>query len=416
MVEWLASPEMRLGLSLILGLLLGAERERRKRERGTAASAGLRTFAIAGLLGGIAQYSGLPYATVAGGLAVAAFAIAGYVVTAPRESDVGQTTEIAMVLTYALGAMAIIAPAVAGTIAIVTTVLLHLRSRLHRFVSETLTDDEVEDALVFLVLAFVVLPLAPDIGMGPYAAINPQRLCRLVLVILGISASAHVAQRLFGVRYGLVASGFASGFISSSGTIAALGIRAKASPNTLHACVAGSLASSMSTVIQYILVISAVDRELVVTLAIPLALALLVAIAGTVAFARRDPEQHNVDDAPVGRAFRWAPALLVGAGSAVTAILAAASGSYAGSTGVVLVSAGSGFVDAHATAASVGTLHHAGQLNLAEARLAIAAAMSTNTVTKIGMAMLASSRAFAFRVAASVTAIAAAMWLGLWLN
>ncbi len=185
MVEWLASPEMRLGLSLILGLLLGAERERRKRERGTAASAGLRTFAIAGLLGGIAQYSGLPYATVAGGLAVAAFAIAGYVVTAPRESDVGQTTEIAMVLTYALGAMAITAPAVAGTIAIVTTVLLHLRSRLHRFVSETLTDDEVEDALVFLVLAFVVLPLVDRASSDPWAT----EIGRLVLLRLADDGS-----------------------------------------------------------------------------------------------------------------------------------------------------------------------------------------------------------------------------------
>jgi hypothetical protein len=102
-------------------------------------------------------------------------------------------------------------PDVAAASTFVVTLVLSFKTTLHRFVRETLTEEEMRDGLLVLIFAFVVLPLAPDVDIGPYQAINPQRIARVVLVVLSIGAGGYVAQRVLGRRYGLLVSGFAAG-------------------------------------------------------------------------------------------------------------------------------------------------------------------------------------------------------------
>lgn len=253
--------------------------------------------------------------------------------------------------------------------------------------------------------------LAPDVGMGPYQAFNPQSLARIVLVVLGIGVAGYYAQRALGQRHGLLVAGFAAGFISSSATIASMGLRAKSDPTTRNAAVAGGLASSVATVVFYAVIIAAVDKTLVVRLALPLGLAALTAVAVTFAFARADGNVRL--DAPAGRAFQWLPALAVGGASVGLAMLGAALGTQLGDASMVVLSAVAGLVDAHATSASVATLHHAGQLSTRSAMLSVVVALSVNTVTKTGMAALSRDLGYALRLSAGVVAIALAAWLGL---
>ena len=253
--------------------------------------------------------------------------------------------------------------------------------------------------------------LAPDVGLGPYQAVNPQSVARIVLVVLGIGAAGYYAQRALGQRHGLLVAGFAAGFVSSSATIASMGLRAKADPSTRNAAVAGGLASSIATVVFYSIIIAAVDVALVARLALPLGLASLAAVAATAAFARVGSGGEG--DAPTGRAFQWLPALLVGGASVVLAIIGAALGEEFGGSSMVLVSGVAGLVDAHATSASVATLHHTGQLDSQSAMLAVVVALSVNTVTKIVMAWLSRDRGYALRLSGGVVAIALAAWLGL---
>jgi uncharacterized membrane protein (DUF4010 family) len=413
-MPWIETPEARIALALIIGLLLGVERERRKRERGHDAVAGLRTFGLAGLLGGLARYSESPYAVAAGALIVGTLVIVGYALDAQRERDAGITTEIALVLTYLLGALAISEPFVAGTSAIVTALLLHFRKALHHFVRDVLREDEVHDGLLFLVFAFIVLPLAPDVHVGPYRAIHPQSIARLVLLITLVSSAGYIAQRALGARLGLVASGFASGFISSSATIGALGLRAKRDVALAAPAAAGAVASSIATVLQYAAIIVAIEPVLLVGLAWPLGLAATAAVAATYVLARAYGAQASgAPDAPRGRPFQVLPALFVGAASALVAVLSAALSSAIGDAGIVVVSGASGLVDAHATAGSVSSLHQAKSIDATTARLAIVAALSSNTGTKIAMAFASGPRPYALRVTAGVLAIACAAWLGL---
>lgn len=412
----LDTPEARLALSLALGLLLGVERERRKKERAHGAIAGLRTFGLVGLLGGLMSYIALPYAVLAGALIVGALIIVGYALDPDRERDRGMTTEVALLLTYVLGALALAEPSTAAIATIGAAALLYFRTRLHVFVNTALLEAEIHDGLLLLVFAFVVLPLAPDADVGPYGAINPQAIARLMFVVTFISAAGYVTQRVVGARWGLVASGFGSGFVSSTATIAALGLHAKQDPSVERSAAAGATASSIATIVQYGTILAALDRALLSYLALPLGLAVAAALAATALLARQAHAAADPQDAPKGRAFQLMPALVVGAGSALVAVLAAAFGDAIGEAGIVLVSSLSGLVDAHATTGALATLHHGQKLAPATAALALLAALSTNTITKLAMAFLAGPRRYALRVAGGVLFIAAAAWAGLLLR
>jgi len=166
---------------------------------------------------------------ITGAIVVAAFALAGYVVNR-GDADPGITTEVAHVVAYVLGVIAIEAPFVAPAVAVVMTWVLALRGELHRLVLRTITERELRELLIFLLVALVGLPIAPDRAMGPYGAVNPQALARLLVVLLAITGAGYVAQRLVNPRLGLAVNGLVSGFVSSSATIAAMSLRARDRP------------------------------------------------------------------------------------------------------------------------------------------------------------------------------------------
>lgn len=256
----------------------------------------------------------------------------------------------------------------------------------------------------------VLLIVAPDVDLGPYGAVNPQRLARIVAAVLAIGGVGYVAQRALGHRDGLVLSGFVAGFVSSTATIAAMGARAQKEPALLRAAVAAATASNIATVIEYFVIVAAVDPGLVGALAPPLGVALVVSIAVTATFARNAPVTAHVEkDEP---SFNAAPALLVAVGSAVVSMAASALEDAIGQSGPVVASAIAGLVDAHSTSGALAAMKLTGRISASTAVLAIVVALSTNAVSKILMAALPGGRAFAVRVAGAVVALVAAAWLG----
>jgi uncharacterized membrane protein (DUF4010 family) len=237
-----------------------------------------------------------------------------------------------------------------------------------------------------------------------------------MLLVTLLGGAGYVAQRVLGARSGMVASGFASGFVSSSATIAALGLRAKQDPTIASAAAAGGIASSIATILQYTAIVAAIDVALLSRLALPLGLAVLAAVVTAVVFARSAAAGGEKPDAPKGRPFQVLPALLVGGGSALIAVLSAALGDALGNAGIVMVSGLSGLIDAHATTGSIAILHRGARVDDQVAVLALIVALSTNTLTKIAMATLSGSRAYARRIAVGVIAIAAMAWLGMLLT
>ena len=86
-----------LAIAAAIGLLIGAERERSK---GAQSIAGIRTFALAAVLGSISAT--IPWAVGAVlVVGVVALVIVGYL--RADTDDTGITTEVALLLTVALG-------------------------------------------------------------------------------------------------------------------------------------------------------------------------------------------------------------------------------------------------------------------------------------------------------------------------
>lgn len=402
---------LNLAVALGIGLLIGAERERRKARQAAHGVAGIRTFALAALAGAVSLMTGGPVllavtTAIAGGLVAAAYWLT------PDREDPGMTTETALILTLLLGALAMREPALAAGLGAVGVILLAARTPLHRFVSQTLTEAEVRDGLVLAGASLIVLPLLPDRAMGPYAALNPHAIWLVVILVLVIGAAGHVAIRTLGARFGLAVAGFSGGFISSAATIGAMGARARLAPDLMPAAAAGAVLSTVATVAQMAALLGAVSLPTLRAMATPLACAGAAAVAygaAVTAIALRRPSRDGYDP---GKAFSLTTALLFAlVVSAVMLISAGLSQSYGG-RGVLAAAGVAGLADTHAAAVSVASLAAAGRLTPGEAVTPILAALTANTLSKTLVAWTAGSRAFALAVTPGLLLVAAAAWLG----
>ena len=256
-----------LGLAAALGggLLIGLERERRKRQRAAGAgrqAAGIRSFTLVALGGGLAQASGMPALVVLGAALVVALAAIAYARSlrlpgvAPESIDPGLTTELALFVTYLVGVLCLVDTALGAGAAVTVATLLAARERLHRFATKALSEAELHDALLLAALALVLLPLAPAEPPAVLAAwlpVAPRTLLLTVVLILALQAAGHVAGRLFGARLGLPLSGLFSGFVSSTATIVAMGGRARAAHEQGDSAAAPTAAALLSTVATWLL-------------------------------------------------------------------------------------------------------------------------------------------------------------------
>lgn len=406
-----------LGLAAALGagLLVGIERERRKGTGPHRALAGVRTFTLAALAGAGTELSGHRVLVVAGAALLVLLAGIGY--WRERSRDPGITTEIALFVTYVIGVIAMSSPVLAAAGAVVITALLASRGSLHRFSVEGLSQAELRDGLVFCGAALVILPLLPDQGAAWLPAVNPRRFWGLVILFMGLQAAGYVALRAVGPRLGLALSGLASGFVSSTATIAALGARARAAPGLRSACVSGALCSTVATVVLLAVVAATVSPDGLRLLGPSLIAGLAAAIGAAGASLRHRPVTAP-DAVPRGRAFNLfyaiGFALLLSGLTAATAYMTNRFGELAVSLGAALA----GFFDVHAAAASaLSVAATTTPLPPAEVVMAVLLAVTTNTVSKLVAAVSTGGLAYGIRVAAGLILVVLAMWAPfLWLR
>lgn len=402
---------LRLAIALGIGLLIGIERERRKGEGPARSVAGIRTFAVAALLGAVSLLLGgeiLLSVVVSGVLLLAAI---GYY---RSTEDPGLTTEIALLLTVLLGALAMGEPVLAAGLGAGVAILLAARSRMHHFARKVLTEGEFNDALMLAAATLVVLPLIPDRYIGPFAAVNPRVAWTIVILMMAIGAAGHIALRLLGPRYGLAVAGFAAGFVSSAATIGSMGERARQTPELLRPAVAGAVLSTVATVVQMTALLAATSLEALRALALPLLFAGVVAVAYGALFMLRTAGEPAPDGGDPGRAFSFRTALLFALTITGVMFVSAAIVAWLGAAGLVPAAGAAGFADAHSIAVSIGSLVAAQKISVAEAVIPILIALSTNTVTKIALAVINGGNRYALQVVPGLLLTIAAAWLG-WL-
>ncbi|MFM8753375.1 MAG: MgtC/SapB family protein [Phenylobacterium sp.] len=388
-------PEFKLLLALGIGLLVGVERERSKGDGPTRGAAGLRTFALTGLVGGVAGLFGQPLLTAVAGLFVAAAAVASY--RRSRPDDPGLTTEVAMFATFLLGVMTADRPQAAVAAGVVMAVLLAARAPLQALVRDVLTQRELMDGLAFAIAALVILPLLPDRAIDPLGVLNPFSLWRLAVVMMGLSALGYIAQRLEGGRRGLFLAGLAGGLVSSTATIAGMARRARETPSLTAPAAAAGVASMLSSMVYMAVLLATLRPQILAALAAPLLLGGGVLLAYSLFLSRGGTPGSGADGAS-GRAFDLTTtAFFVGLVAACT-LLSRLLEIWLWDRGVLAGAAATGLADAYAAALSVTGLAAAGKLTDAVAVLGVLIALVANMLIKAPTAWVLGGPAYGIRV------------------
>lgn len=392
-------------VALAIGLLVGFERER---SHDGSVPAGSRTFALLSLLGAVAAAIN-PWVVVTGLLGVVALMALAYFRTS--DEDPGTTTEIAAIGVYLLGALAYTRPALAVGLAVTVAVLLLSKGRIHRFVRVVVSEIELEDAIKFFVVAFVVLPLLPDRDIGPYGVLNPARVWFLVVLLTGIGWLGYIGVRALGPQRGLLVTGLAGGFASAAATTASMGRLSRTTVDG-RAPLAGALVGSLATFVQLLIVIALVDSAVLRRLWPPvLTAAVALAVVAAVVY-RRATRDADAATLPTGRPFALRPALILAVLLTVALLIARWGAEMFGARGAVLAACAAGFADAHAGAVAAASLAARGDITVNTALLAISAALGSNLLVKCVLAFTAGSRRFGLSFCAGMalpTAVYAAV-------
>lgn len=394
------SSELLPGLAAALGsgLLIGLERERHKQRGVHREPAGLRTFTLASVAGALAQALALPGLVAVTALAITALAAIAYARSAGR--DVGLTRALALLVTCLIGALCVNAPLLGAPAAVVLTALLAARTRLHRFATQVLREEELHDGLLLGALALVVLPLMPQQPLPWLAGMKAYSLMGLMLLMLALQAVGHIALRLAGPQAGLALSGLLSGLVSSTATIAAMGAKARSQPGLRLACAAGAVMSTCATWLQaqamlFVMAPQAAVGVLPVTL---LGAALCGGLGGLLAHRSHRLEQGGAtapDVADHRGPLRLREALLLSLVLSAVAVTVSWAREHFGSTGLYGAVALTAFADVHAPIASLAGLQASGSIDAGQMLGGLLLAFACNSSTRSAAAVLAGGWAFA---------------------
>ncbi len=386
-----------LAVALGCGLLVGLERERRKGRGAEREIAGLRSFAVAALAGALAALLAADWLVGAGLLGIAWLLAA---TQWPRRSqDPGLTTELALLATYLIGALALREAVWAAVAALVLTLLLAARAKLHHFAHRVLREEELHDGLLLAALALLVLPLLPAQGLAVLGGVSPRQLGGLVLLLLSLQALGHVALRLLGARAGLLVSGLFAGLVSSTATVAGFGAQVRQQPANWRPLAAAAVMSTAATWLQTLLMLGPIAPQLARGWAPVAVSGMLVALAAAWMLAPRD----GMPTAPPGRRpLRPREALLLALLlSAVTAGVSFAQ-QHLGELGVLGGALLAGLADAHAALPSLAALASEQRIGPGLLAGALLLALSANSLTRSLVAFGAGGRAYGLAIASAL--------------
>lgn len=387
-----------LATALSVGLLIGTERSWSSRESRDEELAGLRTFGLAGLFGGLAVLAAGAFgdwAWIALCLALALLVVAGYLVESRYSADHGMTTEVALLLTFLLGSLAMTeSRLLAAAVAIVVALLLSLKARLHGALNR-LNENELSGALKLLFISVVLLPALPDQGYGPWQAFNPYTTWWMVVLIAGIGFAAYVAIRLLGTRHGLMVTALLGGIVSSTAMTITL---ARLDADRLRpALAAGLLATSALMFPRVLLEVGVINPALLPQLLAPMATAgAIYALGALFHYLRAAQQPESPAEPPLKNPFELGPALRFAGLLVLILLLVEGAQHWLGDAGVYLVSLLSGLTDVDAITLSLSNSARA-DLSEAVAVRGIFLAALSNSLVKAGLVLFIGGPALAVR-------------------
>ncbi|MGM0589572.1 MAG: MgtC/SapB family protein [Bacteroidota bacterium] len=375
---------IQLGAALAIGMLIGIERGWSGREHDEEERmAGLRTFSLVGLLGGIsAQIS----SSFGGGVLAVALvmisllSIVSYVLDSKRTEDTGNTTEFAMILTFLLGAWANLGYyiyALSTTVVVIT--LLSLKPTLHRWV-RNLETKEIYAGIKLLLISVVLLPLLPNQGYGPWEVLNPYWIWWMVVLISGLSFTGYIAIKKVGNRVGTLVTAITGGLVSSTAVTFSLAQFAKEQPRkTLF--MGGVLISNSIMLIRVPVEVMVVNSSLLQQLWIPISLMFLGMLLGGAWLWRSWNDSDSGPKINLENPLKLSTAIQFGLFLALILVLAEGMKQWFGDQGIYALALVSGLMDVDAITLSLSRLA-LNDISAQVATMGIVIAAVVNTLVK----------------------------------
>lgn len=401
----------RVALALGIGLLIGLERGWRTREAEAGSrTAGIRTFAISGLLGGviglIVQVLGGPNNAAGAVILAAGIAIYAAVITVfsrdenKADGTFSATTAVAGILTVSLGAYAIIGdPRIAAAAAVAGAAILALRDELHGWV-KTITWPELRSGLVLLAMTFIAMPIMPDSPVGPFGGVNPREVWIIAIVLASVSFVGYAGVKYLGASRGVLFSAAVGGLVSSTAVAITNARRAatgEGSPRLLAAGVA------IATAISFLRV-AAIVAVMQPTLLILIGPALMAATTVAVGFGFFTVLRWNSDSIPqkemtFRNPFGFFSVIAFTILLSAMIVLGRALGEGLGAGGAIAGSIAVGLVDVDSVTVAMARLTPY-PLRPEDVAYAILAAVASNILSKVAIGAVAGRYRFAIEVGA----------------
>jgi uncharacterized membrane protein (DUF4010 family) len=381
-------------IAILLGALVGIEREKRKTEEGEGEStAGLRTFILLALLGAAAGWlsreASAPWTLAAALLIVGAFVAIGYYITARTKPDsIGLTTEVAAIVVFLLGAMVMLGnQELAIGLGVTAAAVLAYKQPLHGFVAK-LGWDDVYAGVRLLIATFIALPLLPNEPIDPWGALNPYSLWLLVILIASLSLVGYVLTRMLGSGRGAAITGLAGGLVSSTAVTLSFAKEARDRPQRAGVLACGSLLAWTAMFARVIVEVAVVNRALLGPVLVPFAV-MAVVVGGFAAFFyfRGGTERDGAGegDLLIKNPFSLTAAAKFAVLFALVLLAVKIVQENSPPGGLYAVAALAGLTDVDAITLSMAEFAKNGEPSVAVIAIVIAAL--TNTVVKCGMAV-----------------------------
>lgn len=283
-----------LASALGCGLLIGLERQRNNNLDSEQSFAGLRSFTICALFGALCFLIHLAVGVI-GAIVVSMFSYYGL---SQQKQDIGTTTELAFVMTYLIGAACVFNIPLAACLAVVLTLILFGKKGLHHFAAHWIKDYELRDGVFLLALILIALPLTPNQAYWG-SVLNPYVILKLLILILVVQSLAHIAKRLLSSDKAIILSALASGFVSSTATIASLGMEVRAGKASAKSNAGAGLFSCVATLVQLLIIVLGVSFAWFKILVIPSIVGILILVLTALYLIYGSSQvQHNKESEP----------------------------------------------------------------------------------------------------------------------
>lgn len=379
-----------LALSLGLGLLIGIQRGWTLRHEADGSRfAGIRTFGLLGLAGGLAgilesQDRAAALVLFATSALVVLFGYAQH-----ARQRISGTASLAALIALASGFLATRGnPQTAAIVAVATTLLLTLRPQLHRWV-EGMSETEVNAIARFALIAIVILPLLPDRQLGPFDAWNPRQLWLVVALVSGFSFLGYLASKRFGATRGTLAMAATGAMVSSTAVTTALATRLRDDNESAPVLVAGIAAASAVMLVRVIILVAILAPVALAPLSlmlVPAALTSLAAAGWGLLVAQRAPAVAR-EAIKLRNPLNFGPALALTGLVMAMALLARWLMTWIDASAIAIILAVSGIADVDAAIITIGGLP-AGMLSADTAGLVVAAPVLANTLFKAAIPLV----------------------------